>query len=91
MAVPGMENMDRAKIQAAVIDVLADKLDVAKDQIVMEALLVADLGMDSFGAIELMFELESQWGLDIPDQDVRQFVKVVDIVDYLEKRLAEKK
>jgi len=79
-----MENKD---IADKVIQVLAEMLHRQPETIRMESTLRDDLEMDSFTAIEMLFQLEDQYGIEIPDEQVQTFRKVLDIVDYLETRL----
>lgn len=45
--------------------------------------LVEDLGLDSFAALELIYELEDSLGIKIPDEDAKKFVSVKDLLDYV--------
>lgn len=76
-------------IKKKVFEVLSDKACVEQDTITLSSSLVDDLGMDSLDAVEMLFEFEEQYGIEIPDEDVQEFKKVQDIVSYLEKRLLE--
>lgn len=79
--------LDPSRLAEGVIAVLAETLELDPAKIGLESSLIGDLGLDSFGAVELMFELENRSGLEIPDQDVQGFKRVADIVDYLEQKL----
>jgi acyl carrier protein len=81
------EKINLDNVEASVLELLSGNLDVPKDNISPASLLVGDLGMDSFAAVELMFELEERTGIEIPDQDVRGFQKVSDIVEYIQKHM----
>jgi len=83
------QKLDPKKVPETVIAVLAENLDLDSRGITLESSLTGDLGLDSFGAVELMFELENRSGLEIPEQDVRDFKRVSDIVTYLSRRLHE--
>lgn len=50
-----------------------------------EANLMDDLGLDSLEAMELMMEVENEFGVEIPQDEISSFVKVQDFIDYLEK------
>jgi len=54
------------------------------EQITPEMELVADLGMDSARALELLVELEEQLGIEISDDDAGQLNTVGDVLTYLE-------
>jgi acyl carrier protein len=79
--------MDRQDIAGKVIQVLAEMLHRKPETIRMESALGADLELDSFMAIEMLFQLEDQYGIEIPDEQVKAFQRVQDIVQYLETRL----
>lgn len=66
-----------------------DGQDLAKKEtdIRPEHTLIEDLEMDSFYAVELLFELEDQYGIEIPDEEAENFKKVQDIIEYIENRL----
>jgi len=75
--------MDYAAVELKVKEVLADKLNRNINDIKLESLLLEDLGMDSFGSIETIFELEEKFNLKIPDSDLEKVKTVKDIVDYI--------
>jgi len=75
--------MTSEQIEAKVRETLAKKFGVPGEKINSESSL-ADLGVDSFGAIELMFELEEAFGLQITDSEIEHIRKVGDIVAYLD-------
>jgi acyl carrier protein len=83
MAASGETSMTSEQIEARVRETLAKKFGVPVEKINSESPLV-DLGVDSFGAIELMFELEEAFGLQIADSEIEHISKVGDIVAYLD-------
>ena len=50
-----------------------------------------DLGVDSLATIELLFNIEDAFGLQIPDQDLRTLVTVGDVIAYVEAKTAPSK
>lgn len=74
-----------------VIEVLAEKGSFEKEKISSESSLVDDLGLDSLDAVEIVFEIEEQYGIKIPDEVIQGFKKVKDIVAYLVKVLPDQK
>ena len=46
-----------------------------------------DLGLNSLDAIELMFKIEEEFDLSIPDEDMQKLARVGDVITYLEGRL----
>lgn len=52
--------------------------------------LVADLGLDSLDRIQLAIELEKQFGIEIPDEDVDrpELGTIRGLIAYVEQKLA---
>jgi acyl carrier protein len=46
------------------------------------------LGIDSLGGLELMFEFEAEFGVDIPDDAARRMGSVRDVVEALRPMVA---
>src|SRR5260370_11620845 len=67
---------------------VAKELKQDVSSITLEHTLRGDLGLNSLDAIELMFRIEEEFDLSIPDDDIQGLVKVGDVIDYLERRLA---
>ena len=74
-----MSTFDKVK------DVILDKLGSEESQITMEASFVDDLGADSLDTVELIMELEEEFGIEIPDEDAENITTVGAAVDYVEK------
>lgn len=53
-----------------------------RDDIQPEQDLVADLGIDSVKALELLVKLEEAWGVEISDEDAARMTTVGDVLDY---------
>ena len=74
-----MSTFDKVK------EVVIDKLGVEDDKIVSEASFVDDLGADSLDTVELIMQLEEEFGIEIPDEDAETITTVQAAVDYIEK------
>ncbi len=70
-------------IEKKVIQVIANLLHLDEKNISAEMLLVEDLGMDSFAAVEMLFNIEDQYGLEIPDEELVNLKTVKDVSDYI--------
>jgi acyl carrier protein len=81
--------VDKAEITQKVTDIVAEQLDVSKDQITPETSFVDDLGADSLDIAELVMEFEDEFDLNIPDD--QQGIKTIgDAVNYIESQLKQK-
>ena len=65
-------------------EVIIDKLGVEENKITVEASFVDDLGADSLDTVELIMELEEEFGIEIPDEDAERLNTVGSIVKYIE-------
>jgi acyl carrier protein len=82
-----MKLMDIKEIEKKVMEVLADRASMDVQQITLQSRLVDDLGLDSLDAVEMVFEFEETYGIDIPDDQIREFKTAQDIVTHLSLRL----
>jgi len=68
------------KVKAIIIE----KLGVAPEKITEKATFVNDLGADSLDVVEFVMEVESAFGITIPDEDAGKLVTVGDAVSYID-------
>lgn len=73
-----MSTFDRVK------KVVVEKLEVSEDEVTLEAAFIDDLGADSLDMVELVMGIETEFGVDIPDEDAEKIVKVQDAVSYID-------
>jgi acyl carrier protein len=66
---------------------LANELKRDVSTIGLNHSLRGDLGLNSLDAIELMFRVEEEFDLSIPDADLQKLVTVGDLVTYIEGKL----
>jgi len=79
-----------SEINQKVVDIIVDKLAVAPAEVTLEASLANDLGADSLDIVELILEFERVFEITIPEDQAEHIKTVGQVVEYLEKRLAEK-
>lgn len=77
--------MTDSEIAEKVRDVLAKKLSRDPAELKGETRLAEDLGVDSFGGVEIMFEIEEAFGLQIADSDIQNVRTIDDIVAYISR------
>jgi acyl carrier protein len=85
----------REQVKAEVIAILEPHAQTASGEggsapaITESSRLVADLGVDSLGVMEIVAELEDKFGLVIPDEALREVDTIGDVVRAVEGRLAK--
>ena len=74
-----MEEFERVK------SVIVDQLGVDEEDVTMEASFVDDLGADSLDIVELSMGLETEFDLEIPDDQAEKISTVGDAVNYIKE------
>jgi acyl carrier protein len=64
---------------------IVEQLGVDEDEVTAEASITDDLGADSLDQVELVMALETEFNLDIPDEDAEKIKTVGDAVRYIEE------
>ncbi len=65
--------------------IIAEQLGVDEGEITPESHFIDDLGADSLDTVELVMQLEEEYGLEIPDQDAEKLQTVGDAIKYIDK------
>lgn len=75
--------MSETEVFNKVKDLVAEKLSVDVSKIKMDASFRKDLGADSLDTYELVYAIEEELGVTIPDDMANEFETVGDAVKYL--------
>ena len=73
-----MSTFDKVK------EVIVDKLGVEEDKIETSSSFVDDLGADSLDTVELIMQLEEEFGIEIPDESAEKMTTVQQAIDYID-------
>lgn len=68
-----------------VVDKLSEYLKVDKSIMTRETDIKNDLNADSLTVVELLFAIEEEYGIVIPDEEITSITTIGGLVDYLEK------
>ena len=77
------EVLDREEILGKIQEITADRLGVDEGDVTSDASFREDLEADSLDLVELIMELEEQFGMEIPDEEAEKITTVEEAVDYV--------
>lgn len=63
--------------------VMAEQLGIGEEEITLGASFQEDLGVDSLDIFEVVMELEDEFGIEIPNEDLENVKTVEDLVKYI--------
>ena len=65
---------------------IAEKLEKNVDEITLDSSFRGDLGADSLDTYELVYAIEEEMGVSIPDEKANEFETVRDAYDYIKSQ-----
>ena len=74
-----------------VMRIIAEISEVNESEIRMESELVDDLEVNSMMSLEILTELEREFGIQISETDLADFVTVGDIFNFVKEKVDGKK
>ncbi|ABK60405.1 MULTISPECIES: acyl carrier protein [Clostridium] len=66
--------------------IMADHLEINEDEIKLGSNFQDDLGVDSLDIFEIVMEIEDEFDLEIPNEDIENVKTVEDLVKYIDSR-----
>lgn len=80
-------NLEEDIMFEKVREIIAEQLSVDDiDSITPETNLLEDLNADSLDAVEIIMNIEEEFDMKIPDEDIDQVRTINDIISYIEAR-----
>ena len=73
-------------LEEKVIKLVMEQLDVTKEQCVLEASFIDDLGADSLDIVELLMQMEEAFGVEIADEELEKISTIKDVIDFLKQK-----
>lgn len=78
-----------ASVEERLREIVIDQLGVNEEEVTSEASFQEDLGADSLDVVELVMQIEEEWGLEIPDEDAERIQTFQDALNYIEDRVTK--
>jgi len=75
-------------IEARIIKVICEQLDVEASKVTTSADFIEDLGADSLDTVELVMAFEEEFDVDIPDDMAEKIKTVNDVVALVSTKVA---
>ncbi|UCF98954.1 MAG: acyl carrier protein [Spirochaetaceae bacterium] len=69
---------------------IADRLEIEESKITLDSSFRQDLGADSLDTYELVYAIEEELGITIPDEKANEFNTVRDALDFIKTELDKK-
>lgn len=71
------DTQQQIQIASTIACIISNTLQIPMEEIALDSSFI-DLGMDSLDAVEIIMELEKEFGIIIPDEEARQIVTLLD-------------
>ena len=65
---------------------IAEKLEIEEAKVTMDSSFRQDLGADSLDTYELVYAIEEEMGISIPDEKATEFETVRDAYEYIKSQ-----
>ena len=79
-----------SEIESRVKAIIVEKFGVSESEVTNEASFTNDLGADSLDTVELIMEIEDEFGISIPDDLAEKISTVGDAIKFVEEEVAKK-
>ena len=78
---------NKKQIAEKVINIVSDKLGVAKEEVKLNSSFTNDLGADSLDTVELIMEFEKEFNIAIPDEIAEKIATISQSINYINEVL----
>ena len=76
-------------IEERIKKIIIEQLNVEEEQVTPTAHFVEDLGADSLDNVEMVMAFETEFEIEIPDEDTEKITNMEEAVGYVGKRTTE--
>lgn len=72
-----------------VTKLICERLGKSPEKVTPESKIVEDLGADSLDIVEMLMELEDEFGITVPDEDSQKFATIGEVANYIAEHEAK--
>ena len=76
-------------IQSRIISLTATQLGLGEDEVSLDSNFMDDLGADSLDTVELIMNIEEEFEIEIPDNEVAEMHTVKSVLNYVTMRTSD--
>ena len=69
-----------------VIEIIANYLGLKEEEITSDMDLMDDLNINSYDIMSIVGKFEDEFDIEVPDEDIRNFITVADVINYIKKQ-----
>ena len=69
-----------------VIEIMANYLGLKEEEITSDMDLMDDLNINSYDIMSIIGRFEDEFDIKVPDEDIRNFITVADVINYIKKQ-----
>jgi acyl carrier protein len=74
-------------LEERVAEIIVEQLGVSRNEVVVEASFIDDLGADSLDIVELVMAMEEEFNVEIPDEDAEKIQTIGAAIAYLKGKV----
>ena len=76
-------------IQSRIISLTATQLGLGEEEVSLDSNFMDDLGADSLDTVELVMNIEDEFEIEIPDDEVEEMHTVKSVLNYVTMRTSD--
>ena len=79
--------MDRAQIIEKLFEIVCEFLELDPEDVSLDSDIREDFDADSLDMVDLIMDVEDEFGVEVPDEVLYKLVTVKDVIDYIEENM----